>query len=286
MSHHSSSVNGEGTSHKDPLSRILDELSSLKLWKEKQERKEKGKKRVEEISQDERKKIREEERRKIMKEMKREKHASYSSHDSCKSLSEELSDYYRGRHSSHTKHHSQRREKDRRPQEVNISLPYFHGKDNVEAYLDWEMKVEQLFACHHISKERKVPLATLSFQEYALYWWTSLVRERRIHGDPPVEYWRNDLKSALRKRHIPSYYERELMDKLQRLRQGSMSVEEYRQQMQLLLLRVGLREEEITSISSFLSGLNIALRYKVELLPYRDQDKLVQLCIRVRAIRF
>ena len=35
MSHHSSSVNGKGTSHKDPLSRILDELSSLKLWKEK-----------------------------------------------------------------------------------------------------------------------------------------------------------------------------------------------------------------------------------------------------------
>ena len=52
MSHHSSSVNGKGTSHKDPLSRILNELSSLKLWKEKQERKE---------SQDERKKIREEE---------------------------------------------------------------------------------------------------------------------------------------------------------------------------------------------------------------------------------
>ena len=29
--HSSSSVNGEGTSHKEPLSRILDELSSLKL---------------------------------------------------------------------------------------------------------------------------------------------------------------------------------------------------------------------------------------------------------------
>ena len=86
-----------------------------------------------EINEDERDQIREEERRKIMKEMKREKHVSCSSHDSCKSLSEELNDYYRGHHSSHTKHHSQRREKDRRPQEVNISLPYFHGKDNVEA---------------------------------------------------------------------------------------------------------------------------------------------------------
>ena len=48
--------------------------------------KRKRKKRVEEISQYERKKIREEERRKIMKEMKREKHAFYSSHISCKSL--------------------------------------------------------------------------------------------------------------------------------------------------------------------------------------------------------
>ena len=47
MSHHSSSVNGGGTSHKDSLSRILDELSSLKLWKEKLKRKEKGKERVE-----------------------------------------------------------------------------------------------------------------------------------------------------------------------------------------------------------------------------------------------
>ncbi|KAL5187344.1 hypothetical protein HKD37_05G013046 [Glycine soja] len=138
-----------------------------------------------------------------------------------------------------------------------------------------EMKVEQLFACHHITKERKVPLATLSFQGYALYLWTSLIRETRIHGDPPVEYW-NDLKSALRKRHIPSCFERELMDKLQRLRQGSMSVEEYRQQMKLLLLRVGLREEEITSIARFLCGLNMEVREKVELLPYRELDELDQ----------
>ena len=66
MSHHSSSVNGESTSHKDPLSRILDELSSLKLWKEKLEREEKGKERVK-INQDKMEQIREEERRKILK---------------------------------------------------------------------------------------------------------------------------------------------------------------------------------------------------------------------------
>ena len=42
--HSSSSVNGEGSTPKEPLYKILDELRSLKLWKEKQERKEKGKK--------------------------------------------------------------------------------------------------------------------------------------------------------------------------------------------------------------------------------------------------
>ena len=123
-------------------------------------------------------------------------------------------------------------------------------------------------------------MATLSFQGYALYWWTSLVRERRIHGDPSIEYW-NDLKSALRKKHIASYYERELMDKFQRLRQGSMIVEEYRKQMELLLLRDKLREEERTNITRFFSGLNMEVRDKIELLPYRDLDELVQLCIRV-----
>ena len=89
------------------------------------------------------------------------------------------------------------------------------------------------------------------------------------------------LKSALRKRHIPSYYERELIDKLQRLRQGSMSVKEYRQQMELLFLRDRVREEDRTSIARFLSGVNMEVRDKVELLPYRDLDELVQLCIRV-----
>ncbi|KAL5180002.1 hypothetical protein HKD37_01G001206 [Glycine soja] len=78
-----------------------------------------------------------------MKEMKREKHASYSSHNSCKSLSEELRDYYEGRHRSHLRPHSHRRERERKPQEANFNLPYFRGKDNVKANLVWEIRVEQ-----------------------------------------------------------------------------------------------------------------------------------------------
>ena len=51
--------------------------------------------------------------------------------------------------------------------------------------------------------------------------------------------------------------------------------------MELLLLRAGLREKKRTSIARFLSGLNMEVKDKVELLPYRDLDELVQICIRV-----
>nr|KYP40610.1 Retrovirus-related Pol polyprotein from transposon 297 family [Cajanus cajan] len=138
------------------------------------------------------------------------------------------------------------------------------------------MKVEQIFTCHQVKEERKVPLATLAFQGQAIYWWTALVRERRLHNDPPIEYW-NDLRSAMRRRHIPSYYSIKLMDKLQRLQKKNMSVEEYRQKM----LRAGIREDERLTIARFLSGLNFDIRDRVELLPNRDLDDLVQLCIRV-----
>ena len=71
--------------------------------------------------------------KKILKELRKEKHVSYSSYGSCKSLSEELRDYYEGRHKSHLRPYSHRREKERKPQEANINLPYFHGKENVKA---------------------------------------------------------------------------------------------------------------------------------------------------------
>jgi len=64
--------------------------------------------------------------------------------------------------------------------ETKVDLPYFYGKENVGVYLDGKFKVEQLFACHLVSEERKVPLTTLSFQNNAMYWWTNLERERLL----------------------------------------------------------------------------------------------------------
>jgi len=71
------------------------------------------------------------------------------------------------------------------------------------------------------------------------------------------------------------------MDKLHRLNQKNMSIEEYRQKMELCMIRAGIREDESVTVAKFLSGLSLEIRDKVELLPYRDFHDLVQICIKV-----
>ena len=57
-----------------------------------------------------------------------------------------LGDYYQ------QPSHIRRQKRDHSPKEVRVNLPYFQGKDDIELYLDWEMKVEQLFAGHKLVK--------------------------------------------------------------------------------------------------------------------------------------
>jgi len=72
------------------------------------------------------------------------------------------------------------------------------------------------------------------------------------------------------------------MDKLQGLHQKNLSVEEYWQKMVLYIIRAGINDEDNhTTISRFLCGLKLEIRNKVELLPYKDLNDLIQLSIKV-----
>jgi len=71
------------------------------------------------------------------------------------------------------------------------------------------------------------------------------------------------------------------MDKLQGLHQKNLSVEEYWKTMVLYIKKAGINENNHTTISRFLNGLKLEIRNKVELLPYRDLNDLIQLSIKV-----
>ena len=113
------------------------------------------------INQDEREQIREEERRKILKELRKEKHAPYGSHNSCKSLSEELRDYYEGRHRSHFRPHSHRREKERKPQAPNLKTP----KAEIQYEIKKIIEEERRKIMKEMKKDKKKEYKKQKFKE-------------------------------------------------------------------------------------------------------------------------
>jgi len=51
---------------------------------------------------------------------------------------------------------------------IKMNIPSFQGKNDPEAYLDWERKVELVFDCHNYSEEKKVKIAAIEFTDYAI----------------------------------------------------------------------------------------------------------------------
>ena len=115
--------------------------------------------------------------------------------------------------------HERRHSRENALGSVKIKNPSFKGRSDPEAYLEWEMKMEQAFMCHGYPEEKKVKLAVLEFTDYALVWWDEMRKEQRRNGGYGIDTW-EDMKFVMRKRFVPSYYHRELHNKLQRLVQG------------------------------------------------------------------
>jgi len=68
-------------------------------------------------------------------------------------------------------------------------------------------------------------------------------------------------------------------DKLQRLSQGSLIVEEYYKEMEMALVRANIEEETEDTMAHFLSGLNPDIR-DVELQEYVELDDLLHKAVR------
>ena len=83
-----------------------------------------------------------------------------------------------------------------------------------------------LFDCHKYSEEKKLKLATVEFINYAIVWWDPLILNRRRNYERPIDTW-EEIKAVMRRRFVPSQYYRDLLLKLQSLKQGTKSVEDY-----------------------------------------------------------
>ena len=163
---------------------------------------------------------------------------------------------------------------------IKIKIPSFQGKNDPKVYLDWEKKVELVFDCHNYSELKKVKLAAIEFSDYAIVWWDQLVINRRRNRERPIETW-EEMKTVMRRRFVPSYYYRELYQKLQSLTQGNRSVEDYYKEMEIAMIRANVEEDREATMARFLGGLNREIANVVELQHYVELEDMVHMAIKI-----
>ena len=97
---------------------------------------------------------------------------------------------------------------------------------------------------------------------------------------PLVNTWQ-DMKRVLRERFVPSYYGRDLHNKLQILIQGNKSVDEYYKEMEISLIRTQIEESQEATMARFLQGLNREIQDIIELHHYASLEDLIYQAIKV-----
>ncbi|KAA3449090.1 gag-pol polyprotein [Gossypium australe] len=155
---------------------------------------------------------------------------------------------------------------------IKFKIPSFSGKYDPGPYLDWELEVEQKFACHDIPANSQVKAAISEFTDFALIWWYEY---KQAHPTTTPTTWAQ-LKATMRHRFVPSYYARDLLNKMQRFQQGHQSVEEYYQELQKGMIRCGLLEEDDATMARFRGGLNREIQDIVDYEEYANMNTLFE----------
>src|ERR1041384_148308 len=101
---------------------------------------------------------------------------------------------------------------------LKLNLKPFEGRYIPDVYLTWELETEQRFTCLQYPEKGRVTAAVCEFTGFASIWWSEYCR---LHANNIPTTWAA-LKDAMRTRWVPPYYQRELLQKLQRLRQGKI----------------------------------------------------------------
>ena len=137
-----------------------------------------------------------------------------------------------------------------------------------------------VFDCHNYTDNKKVRLAAAEFTDYAAVWWDQLVTNRRRAGERPITT-RDEMKAVMKKRFVPRHYYRELYKKLQQLRQGGRSVEEYHREMEIAMIRANVEEDREATMARFLAGLNVEIANQVELQHYVEMEDMLRMAIKI-----
>ncbi|XP_048604599.1 uncharacterized protein LOC125582122 [Brassica napus] len=140
-----------------------------------------------------------------------------------------------------------------------VELPEFHGGVRGEELLDWLFAVQEMLEFKRVPENRKVALVATKFRGKAASWWLQVKTSRARAEKRNIDTWEK-LEKVMRKAFLPYNFDRTMFTRLQNLRQGSRSVDDYADEFSLLLTRNDILDSEVQLVSRFIGGLRPQLQ--------------------------
>ncbi|XP_056848970.1 uncharacterized protein LOC130499089 [Raphanus sativus] len=85
--------------------------------------------------------------------------------------------------------------------EEELTIPFFYGKIDTEAYLDWEKKMEFFFGLQYYTEKKRVCLAVNGLCGSAFSWWQRVSQTRRFEKKSQITSW-VEMKTLMKKRFV------------------------------------------------------------------------------------
>ena len=115
-----------------------------------------------------------------------------------------------------------------------------------------------------------------------MQWWHKTLMDIGLNKRQLVVSW-EDLKECMRARFVPPHYRKDLLLKLQRFHQDTLSVDAYFKELETMLIKIDMHESEESKMTRFVSGLKREIQDVVELHEYSSLENLVHIAIKVES---
>ena len=140
----------------------------------------------------------------------------------------------------------------------------FSGNLPSDELSDWLAVTEGVLELRDVPSDKRVALVTTKFRGRAAAWWQQLKQTRIRQGKAKINSWEK-LKKHTRAAFFPYNYVRTLYQRLQNLKQGARSVDEYTTDFYQLVARNDLADTDDQLVSRYIGGMTLQFQESLNL---------------------
>ncbi|GJW31079.1 reverse transcriptase domain-containing protein [Tanacetum coccineum] len=138
---------------------------------------------------------------------------------------------------------------------MRVNIPEFDGDTlNPRGFIDWLVAVEEVFEFKEVPENKRVSLIATKLRGRASTWWQQLKLTRKKVEKLRVTSWMK-MKKLMRTNFILHNYQRLMYQRLQNLKQGTKSIEDYTTEFYQLIARNDIQETDDQLVFGYISGL-------------------------------